>query len=152
MNTLSRCAALGAMALTILGCTVPGSEKVAAAAGVPLVNTNWQLTQLGDQVVNGLAGGNPPSFQLQAENPRITGFAGCNRLFGGYLLNGEELKFDQIGATKMACLDETRMRLEQQYFDMLSRVAGWKITDSTLELSDAGGTRLATFAAATPLQ
>jgi heat shock protein HslJ len=68
-------------------------------------------------------------------------------MFGGYLLNGDQLKFDQIGATKMACLDESRMKLEQDYFQALSQVAGWKITDSSLELLDAGGATLTTFVA-----
>jgi heat shock protein HslJ len=82
-------------------------------------------------------------------NPRVrlTGFGGCNRMFGGYSLDGDQLKFDQIGATKMACLDPSRMRLEQSYFDMLSRVARWKITDNRLALLDTAGATLGTIVA-----
>jgi|SRR5689334_9661248 len=140
-------------ALTSAGCaTAPPSEHVAAAAAVPLVNTNWRLTNLGDRVIENATGGSAPGLQLQPQNMRLTGFAGCNRMFGGYLLNADELKFDQVGATKMACLDESRMRLEQQYFQMLSLVARWKIKGSSLELLDSGGATLATFAAAPPEQ
>jgi heat shock protein HslJ len=78
------------------------------------------------------------------------GFAGCNRMFGGYALEGESLKFAQMGGTKMACLDQERMRLEQDYFDMLGRVSRWKISGHTLELLDSGGKPVAAFAAATP--
>lgn len=137
-----------AAALTSAGCATPASEVVANAAAVPLTQTNWRLTQLGEQVMPNPAGDQDVGIQLQAQNSRVTGFAGCNRMFGGYSLNGEALKFDQLGATKMACLEEDRMRLEGRFFEMLSQVARWKITDSTLELLDAAGKTLATFAAA----
>ena len=133
--------------LTTSGCTTPASDEVASAATVPLTETTWRLTQLGDQLVDNPPGDGAVSIQLQAENSRVTGFAGCNRMFGDYSLNGEALKFGQVGATKMACLEEGRMQLEGRFFETLSQVAGWKITDSTLELLDGGGRTLATFAA-----
>ena len=122
-------------------------EQVATASSVPLVNTTWRLTQLGEETVDNPPGERAISLQLQQENARVVGFAGCNRMFGGYVLNGETLKFDQMGATKMACMDGKRMQQEQRYFDVLARVAQWKITGSTLELRDGEGTRLALFAA-----
>ncbi len=122
-------------------------ERVEGAAGAPLVNTQWRLTQLGGQVVSDSAGANAVGLQLQAQNLRVTGFGGCNRMFGGYSLDGDQLKFGQVGATKMACLDQSRMRLEQSYFDMLSRVARWKITGSNLTLLDTEGAILGTFVA-----
>lgn len=140
-------ALLVALTLTIGACTAPRvSERVDGAAGAPLVNTTWRLADLGGRVVD-TAGGSPVVLQLQAENARITGFAGCNRLFGGYLLDGDRLKFAQVGATKMACLDAARMQLEQDYFQMLSQVAAWKIDGNSLLLMDEGGTTLATFVA-----
>jgi heat shock protein HslJ len=140
-------------ALTSAGCaTAPRSEHVATASAVPLVNTNWRLTNLGDRVIENPVGGNPVALQLQPTNMRLTGFAGCNRMFGGYLLNADQLKFDRVGATRMACVDESRMKLEQEYFQMLSAVARWKITGSSLELIDASGSTLASFAAAAPAE
>ncbi len=138
---------IAAACLTIAACASPAPELVQGAASAPLVDTQWNLTQLGDQVIAGSDGANPVGLKLEAQNPRVTGFGGCNRMFGGYLLNGDELKFAQIGATKMACLDQSRMRLEQSYFDMLSRVARWKITDSHLTLLDTEGATLGTFVA-----
>ncbi len=141
------------LALTIAGCAAPpASGKVDTAAAAPLVNTTWRLTHLGGQVLDNPAGASSVRLQLEQQNPRVTGFGGCNRMFGGYLLKAEQLKFDQIGATKMACLDESRMKLEQDFFQMLSQVSGWKINGSTLELLDTGGTTLAAFAVSTPEQ
>jgi heat shock protein HslJ len=140
-------------ALTIGGCDTPRvSEKVAGAAAAPLVDTQWRLTQLGGQLVTNPEGPGAVSLRLEPQNPRIVGFGGCNRMFGGYLLSGEQLKFDQVGATKMACVDAGRMQLEDGYFQMLARVAGWKIEDTTLTLLDAGGTPLASFSASAPGQ
>jgi heat shock protein HslJ len=152
-HRLPGCAILLAAALTISGCgSAPVSESVDAASTVPLVDTHWRLTNLGDRVIDNPPGPAAVSLQLQPQNLRLTGFAGCNRMFGGYLLNADQLKFDQVGATKMACVDESRMRLEEEYFQMLARVARWKIDGSSLQLLDAGGTTLATFVAAAPAQ
>lgn len=145
MNT--RLPAIAAACLTIVACASPVPERVDGAAAAPLVDTQWRLTQLGDQVVGESTGADAVGLQLQSQNPRVTGFGGCNRMFGGYSLDGDQLKFDQIGATKMACLDQSRMRLEQTYFDMLSRVARWKITDNHLALLDTAGATLGTFVA-----
>jgi heat shock protein HslJ len=138
------------LSLTIGGCSTPASEQVAAAAAVPLTNTSWRLLQLGERVVDNPAGPAAVNLQLDAQNPRVTGFAGCNRMFGGYSLNGDELKFDDLGATKMACAEGSRMKLEQDYFDMLANVASWKISGSSLQLLDSGGASLAMFAADAP--
>lgn len=151
-TSLLLCAIVINIGLTIIaGCQMAPREsshgQVAAASSVPLVETNWRLTLLGDEAVDNPPGERAINLQLQAQNPRIVGFAGCNRMFGGYLLNGETLKFDQIGATKMACMDEKRMKLEQRYFDVLSRVSQWKITGKTLELRDGDGKPQAQFAA-----
>jgi copper homeostasis protein (lipoprotein) len=147
MNTRIPLLCVMACILTTAGCTTPASDDVADAAAVPLTGTIWRLTQIGGQLVDNPAGDRAANIQLQSENARVTGFAGCNRMFGGYSLNGEMLKFGQVGATKMACLEEGRMQLESRFFETLSQVARWKITDSTLELLDDGGQTLATFAA-----
>ena len=145
------CAVLANLALTIgAGCATKGSDAVTEAAGVPLVGTSWRLTQLDGAQVNNPENANAVGIRLDPQNTRVVGFAGCNRMFGGYALEGESLKFAQMGGTRMACMDQERMQLEQRYFDMLTRVARWKISGHVLELLDAAGTPIATFAAATP--
>lgn len=152
-TSLLLCAIAINIGLTIVaGCQMAPHEEVTTASSVPLVNTGWRLTQLGDEMVDNPSGERAISLQLQPQNPRVVGFAGCNRMFGGYLLNGEMLKFDQMGGTKMACVDDQRMRLEQRYFEVLSRVSQWKITGSTLELRDGDGTPQALFAADSTLR
>lgn len=148
--------ALGASALLTIaaGCATQGSAarspEVAAASSVPLVATHWRLTQLGGEIVQNPAGANAISLQLMAQNSRATGFAGCNRMFGGYALSNDTLRFEQMGATKMACMENARMQIEQRYLEMFSGVARWAIVGDQLELSDAQGQKLAVFAASPP--
>ncbi len=145
------CAVLANVALTIgAGCATKGHDEVAGASAVPLVGTSWRLTQLDGALVDNPENANAVGIRLDPQNTRVVGFAGCNRMFGGYALEGESLKFAQMSGTKMACLDQERMRLEQDYFDMLGRVSRWKISGHTLELLDSGGKPVAAFAAATP--
>jgi putative lipoprotein len=131
------------------GCAAP-SPELASASSVPLASTTWRLTQLGGVVVTNPEGASAVNLQLQAQNSRATGFAGCNRMFGGYALSNDTLRFEQMGSTKMACLESSRMQLEQRYLDMFSGVARWKIGGSQLELYDAQGQRLAMFEASSP--
>lgn len=143
------CAVLANVALTIgAGCTTGGADPVASAATVPLVGTSWRLTQIEGELVNNPEGANAVGLRLDPQNTRVVGFAGCNRMFGGYALDGNALKFAQMGGTKMACVDDARMKLEQRYFDALARAANWKIGGQTLELTDGAGKPVAVFAAA----
>jgi heat shock protein HslJ len=145
------CAIVANLALTIgAGCATRATDEVAAAAAVPLADTQWRLTQLGDRVIDNPGGEAAVGMQLQAQNTRVVGFSGCNRMSGAYALDGGSLKFAQIGGTKMACADESRMQLEQQYLSMFGRVASWKIEGRSLELLDASGRSAATFVASTP--
>jgi heat shock protein HslJ len=144
------CAIIANLALTIgAGCATRATEEVAAAASVPLANTQWRLTQLGERMIENTAGEDAVGMQLLAQNTRVAGFSGCNRMFGAYALDGVSLKFAQMGGTKMACMDEQRMQLERSYLDMFAKVARWKIDGQTLQLSDAGGRPVATFVAST---
>jgi heat shock protein HslJ len=136
-------AALGAGTLTTVGCASSAAPAGAATTDT-LVNTHWRLTQLGDEVVDNPPGERDVHITLQEQNLVVTGNSGCNRMFGHYALDGQTLKFDQMGGTKMFC--DTRMELEQKFLEMFGSVAGWKISGKTLQLLDADGKAVATFA------
>lgn len=140
------CAIVANLALTIgAGCATRANDEVAGASAVPLADTEWQLTQLGNLLPP--PAGQAIGMQLQAQNTRVVGFSGCNRMFGAYALDGQSLKFAQVGGTKMACLDESLMRLEQEFLRMFANVSQWRITGRTLELLDANDRVVATFSA-----
>ena len=130
---------------TLAGCSLFAPAEVAQASTVPLVATHWRLLQLGDQMIDNPPGERDIHFVLQAQNTSVTGNAGCNSMIGQYALNGAALKFDQMGGTRMYC--EERMEVEQKFLAMFAQVAGWKITGQTLQLLDASGGAVGTFAA-----
>lgn len=142
-HILLLCAILGSGVLTT-SCTT-SMAPVKETSTLPLLNTQWRLTTLGDEVVDNPPGERAVHFVLQPSNTSIVGFSGCNRMFGRYVLEGASLKFDGMGGTRMFC--EGRMELEQKYLALLGNAAGWKITGNTLQLLDASAKAVATFTA-----
>ncbi len=136
----------GALAL-MAACATRDTPTVANAASAPLIDSQWRLSTLDGQMLANPPGAQQVHFALQPRNTGVIGFSGCNRMLGRYALEGETLKFDAMGGTKMACLDEARMTLEQRFVSMFAHVARWKITARELALLDAEGKSIATFEA-----
>ena len=108
-----------------------------------LLNTYWKLVRLGDQVIATPPGAREIHFVLHSGNPRVAGFSGCNPMMGNYVLNGDQIKFDQVAGTLMACVPD--MDLERKFLAIFPRAARWKISGETLRLLDDSGATLATF-------
>ena len=108
-----------------------------AANAAPTVATlegvEWKLVELQGKPVVVPAEGRAPNLTLDAEKKRVTGFAGINRFFGGYKLDGDKLSFGMMGSTRMAGPPEA-MEAETAFLKMLGEVNGWKIIDNTLQL------------------
>jgi copper homeostasis protein (lipoprotein) len=113
-----------------------------AGDGPMLENTTWKLTQVLGVAVPAADPKRAPQILLQSDDHRVLGSGGCNRLAGGYTLDGASLKFSGIAATKMACPD---MATENAFLKALDQVATWKVTGGKLELADAQGTVLLRF-------
>ncbi|MCQ4346914.1 META domain-containing protein [Pseudomonas stutzeri] len=58
---------------------------------------------------------------------RAYGTGGCNHWFAGYGLEGEVLRFSQIGSTRRACSPRL-MEQEQRFFDALGKVRRWDVS------------------------
>jgi heat shock protein HslJ len=142
-KSLLLCAIACALVLPMSACKAPGAQAVATASTANLINTYWKLMLIGDEIVETPADTSEIQIVLQAENQRVAGFAGCNRMFGSYVLDGNKLKFAEIGGTKMAC--EGRMELEERFQIALTQVATWKIAGETLTLQGEDGKTLLTF-------
>jgi heat shock protein HslJ len=139
---------LAAVALTTLAaCAMQTPPEVANATSAPLTDSQWRLTRLEREQVQNPPGARQIYFVLQPQNTGVNGFSGCNRMFGRYALEGESLKFDGMGGTRMACVDENVMKVEQRYLAMFAAVARWKISDRELQLLDPAGQELAAFEA-----
>jgi len=112
---------------------------------VALEDTYWQLAQLGGTPVALAAGQRAPYFVLDSARHRVSGYAGCNRMMGGYSVDGAKLAFTQMAGTMMACLQG--MEIEQALHEALKRVTAWRIEGNRLDLLDADGAVAAAFTA-----
>jgi len=149
-RSLLRGFAIAVAFAALIGCATKPPPEIVKAAAIPLLDTSWKLTRLGDEVVNTPPGAREINLVLQARNQRVTGFAGCNLMMGGYVLKGGEIKFDQMGSTRMAC--EGRMDIEQRYLAMFAGARRWEITAMNLRLLDEAGKTIATFEAQPAIQ
>lgn len=114
----------------------------------PLEGTSWTLVALGGQTLPTFEPARAPSLMLQAADKRLSGFTGCNRLMGSYMLQGTSLRFGQTATTRMACLGGPDV--EGPYLKALEGVAAWRAVGDRLQLLDAGQQVVAEFAAAAP--
>ena len=110
-----------------------------------LENTYWKLTRLGKAAVTVTSPQSEPHLTLSSESHRVSGSGGCNRLMGSYALKGDELTFSQMASTMMACPEG--MDTEKAFLKAIEEVKTWKVTQRKLELFDAGGNAVASFAA-----
>src|SRR5262245_33925339 len=95
-----------------------------------LLNTYWKLTELDGQVISSPAGTREIHFVMHSENQRVAGFSGCNRMMGSYVLDGDTIRFEQMGGTMMACV--SGMDVEKVFLAMFSRATRWQISGETL--------------------
>jgi copper homeostasis protein (lipoprotein) len=136
------CLLVSGFALSGLAQAGKGEDRTAGGS-VPLEKTEWRLIRLGRTAVKGDELHRPPEIALDPESRRASGSGGCNRIMGGYELNGSRLTFARMASTMMACPDG--METEQKFLKALGQVKRWKIAERQLELMDGSGKVVAVF-------
>ena len=131
----------------------PGETCGHPLATSPLRGTRWKLVRLEGAPVEATAPGQPEPHLMFAspdgpEGDRVSGSGGCNRIVGGYTLDGDRLALTRLAGTRMAC--SAGMEQEQQLLHALEQVAGQRVRGSHLELLAADGRVLARFEAVAP--
>lgn len=106
------------------GCTDTGQTS-----HVPLLGTTWNLAELDNSKIQH-PGPQIPHLRFEAE--KVTGNDGCNNFFGGYTLDGNNLKFGMLGSTRMACPHIEGF--EMIFNKMLSMTTRYRITGNRLDL------------------
>lgn len=98
----------------------------------------WELVTLRDQPAPTGAGGRRATLRFDADSARVSGFAGCNRYFGGYTLGDDSaLTFGGLAMTRMACADG--MELERQLAEAFRQVTRYEIAGDRFTLLGATG-------------
>jgi len=123
-----------------------GGAALLAADGA-LEDTNWVAAELMGKTVTVAEGRPSVHIQLHAADKKLTGFSGCNRVFGGYESSHEGLKFDPVGATRVACLGP---HMEPEFLQALTSTVSYRIANDFLELLDKDGKVIGRFRASGP--
>ena len=131
-------AALLVGTLALAGCA--GRDAISAGATVnePLENTYWKVMTVDERKAVAIDGAREAHLVLHAEDARLAGSTGCNRMMGEYERDGDRLRFGRVATTMMACPGEV-MGLEREFLDALGDVANWRVEGETLTLVDVEG-------------
>jgi copper homeostasis protein (lipoprotein) len=125
----------------------PGETCPERFAQAELRGTEWQLVRLGDEAIELGPDQRRPDLHFSADEPRLSGFGGCNRLLGGFAAYRGQLRFSQMASTMMACPDG--MELERTLVEALAVVERYRVLGRILDLYDGAGALLARFRAGT---
>jgi heat shock protein HslJ len=92
----------------------------------------------------------PHNPTLEFEEARASGFAGCNRWFASVTQLGEELRFGDVGTTRMACSAESATAAERSFLAALAAARYAHYDRDALVLLDANQQQLARFESTLP--
>ena len=92
---------------------------------VDLLNGSWKVTTIDGKKITE----ENPTMVIDIPEAKLSGFAGCNRMFGGISLDGTAfgIAFTQVATTRMACPD---MKTEQLFLSALGKVTGFYMIDN----------------------
>ncbi len=109
-----------------------GQTPVTSTA-TPLIGTEWVWQKTVLVAGKEIASNDPSRFALAfGSDKRFTSTSDCNRLSGGFIVDGEVLSIGPIAATKMYCGDAM---LESEYSQELSRATSYIIEGDELRIN-----------------
>jgi copper homeostasis protein (lipoprotein) len=114
-------------------------------ADSPLRGTYWKLVRLNGVAVEAAERQQEPHLIFASDQLRVSGSGGCNRVMGGFQIDGDKLRLGQMAGTMMACLKG--MEQEQRFLQTLNKAERYRISGSHLEMLDADGSAIARFEA-----
>ena len=124
-----------------LGGSQSSEEKPAPAS---LFGTKWGLLAIDENPIRT----NKPYLQFDNQTRRFSGNGGCNRISGGFQIDGMQIKFSQVISTQRACIDNDLTRVEGEFVKRLGEASKFQIQGSLLSLY-AGDRPILTFTADT---
>ena len=86
-----------------------------------------------------------PTIEFAADG-RVSGTSGCNRLVGGFTLEGKRIDLSKLGMTRMMC-DPDSMKAETAFMGVLANARFATETEKGLTLWNEKGEALATLVA-----
>lgn len=62
-----------------------------------------------------------PVFTINSQESLFQGTAGCNSIFGGFILEGNKIEFPALAVTEKYCAEGNVMKLEQDFIEALNQ-------------------------------
>ena len=127
----------------------PGEMCPVPDVRMPLEQSYWRLTRLGEEPLLWVGGNETRAPRLVLDGGTLAGFGGCNQLAGQYMLQDEltptqgALTFSGVTATRVAC--QTGMDTETAFLTALARVRRFSVSGIHLDLLDDARGRLLRF-------
>lgn len=147
MRTTMKTAGYVAALFTVLllaGCvSSPTNSLGGDVVAMPLTNTYWELVSVAGQPVPETDSQQKPHV-LFLDDGRVSGFSGCNQYMGDYQVTGENLLFDSMSSTLMAC---PQNQTEDLLFAAFAKTVGVNLEGIELRLLGEAGEELAVFEA-----
>lgn len=133
---------LAVASVGLVGCQLlPKSPELrqplpSAAQTLPLTGTRWNVQHIDRQNILATKAERGLYLTFDAAEQRVSGFSGCNRVFGPYIQQEQRLSV-QLASTRMACLDDKGQ--ETRFMQALSMVRRFEIQGQQLNLMDEQG-------------
>jgi heat shock protein HslJ len=121
--------------LSVIAFAGPASTAMAQPADPgSLPGTQWQLVSYGAPgAETPVIEGSTITLEFPAAN-QVAGHAGCNQYSGGYGVEQDDIVFNDIVSTLMACADEDISAQEQTYLEALRTATSYAQTEEELHL------------------
>lgn len=113
---------------------------------VQVVGVRWLATQIYDQPVRPEATGEVPYLVFEA-GQRVNGGNPCNKLFGSYRIDGDQLRLGPLGITQMSCGSSDRTQ-QSAYGSALGATTTVRRDGPTLTLLGSTGAAVLVLRAA----
>jgi len=137
-----------AVSLGIVGCNTTPKNVLQQQNSTQLQDKEWTLTHIGATAIQQDATSKMPKLSFDQTTQRINGTDGCNRLIGGYHIEGAQLNLTEIASTKMMCMQN--MQLADQFNQALAKVTAYQTYAHKLKLLDRHGNVVLTLKNTTP--
>lgn len=131
------------LALSFIACSNTNIQEIEVVSkpNISLQNTYWKAISLYDKDVKTLEKEANINFN---KNGTIHGILGCNRFFGNFKINKDNIKFEKLATTRMMCQD---MQTENSFLKVLQNTQKYKIKGKTLNFFDDENNNISTFKA-----
>ena len=119
-----------AVCLTVILGSARPSHGYNAINDETLFGKRWTLSEIEGRKIKTTQA----YLEFDRNQKRVSGFSECNRLSGGFQLDGNNLTFVNVVSTKRACLDPERQGIETDFLRLLTATTRFEVQEDVLRL------------------